>query len=307
MGCGCINKSFIENEITEMWKRSLIHTIPSNDFVSFIKKITGLKRDLNNNTNFKKYLLNSILKSSYSLNEEIEFLKKNYLDISYRQCKNSFLIPFALLFLTKSRDYNEIYSNYLSLFKILQNNLDNPRNIKDDFPSLKLILQFYVSLVTIFSIESFSTISGYRKKSVINEFLNIYSEINIQRHLEKMFIFDNNEPPFEQVDVNIFENSKKNYNSKILNFFRNNYDKLNPYYIRECLYQFDINGFNSEEEIKKFKENNILERENEIMNIEMNYSSNDTNENNKNEYIDTKYNSVIKNEYNARNVEVKIK
>lgn len=264
MGCGCSDRSYVEDNITEMWKNIRLNDLTSSEYVAFFEKATAYKKDLRTKEVFDRILLNPILSNKLVMNQELRFLKDNHLNVA---TENSFEIPFALLFLTKSKDHVELSNHFDDLLTIIEGRMDNPKKLKKNMASLRIFLEFYICVISLFSIQSYSYHSGNDKTKVIDQFSKIYSKDFIKRHLERIFSFETNirstpnPDNLEAVHVNVKDVQDK---SELLEFFKNNFLKLNPSYIRDCLFVFEREGLNSEDEIRKYQdkikpdENNLV-------------------------------------------------
>ncbi len=259
MGCACSGRSYIENSINDMWNTTILIKLKSLNLISIFEKATAYKKDLRNHESFCEKILNPLLTNKKNPNPEIDFLKNTHFDVSK---EDSFEIPFVLLFLTKSEDYIELHDHFNSLFTIIDGRMNNPKKLRKNISSLRLILEFYVAIVSLFSIQSYSLHTGDSKTEIINEFSRIYSVDYIKRHIARIFIFDKNmnvvpNNQNEAVDFDVIEKQEK---LEILEFFKNNFERFNPSFIREFLYDLERKGLNSEKEIKRYEEeeNNLL-------------------------------------------------
>lgn len=257
MGCGNPAKSYSESCIKEMWKQTPIKSkeLLNSFLINLFEKATAYKRDLRNHQEFCTYILNPLLINPAVINNEIEFFKNNYLDVTKG---HSFEIPFALLFLTYSKDYLDLYKNFRDLYTLIDGRMDNEKKLKENIPSLKIILTFYICLISIFSLESCSMLDGNKNNQYVDETLKIYSISNLKRHVNKIFNFEKNinMSVYAEKEIEYFNknNLEKTETFEILHFFKLNYDKLKPQYIRDCLFEYELTGCNSEEAIKKYEE-----------------------------------------------------
>jgi len=256
MGCACSNMSLIENNINDMWNNTVLINVKSSDLILLFEKATAYKKNLKSHEVFSKIFLNPLLINKNNVNEDLEFLINNHLDVSK---EHSFEIPFTLLFMTKIVNDIEAHQSFLDLFTIIEGRMNNPKKLKKNIPSLKIILEYYVSVISLFSLQSFILKFEDHKKDIINEFSKIYSVNNIKRHLERIFHFEKKIKILddkENAQIKNPEEIEREESLEILQFFNYNFDKLNPSYIRECLYEFEKNGLNSEENIKKDEQDN---------------------------------------------------
>ena len=269
MGCQS-GKTYIENSINEMWVKTTINSLSSSEYISNYEKAIAYKKELNNQESFDVNILDKVLKSNNSLNEEIEYIKKTFLIVKGDKSNNSFEIPFALLFLTKSNDYLELHKNFTNLILLLDDRLKNPKKIKENIKSLKIILEFYLSLISIFSLEAVSTITGCKGTDIHNQFIKIYSVEIIKKYLDKIFYFEKcDEIPvclddqYDKYKENIILIDKQ----EIFLFFKNNFNNFNPTHIRDRLFEWEIVGINDDLEIKRIlEEKNISMIKNKDLN-----------------------------------------
>ena len=79
MGCSPSGRSYIEENITEMWKNTKIREMSPAEYIEIFEKATAYKKDLRTHESFCDVILNNVLQTQ-NPNAEIDHFKNAYLD-----------------------------------------------------------------------------------------------------------------------------------------------------------------------------------------------------------------------------------
>jgi len=190
MGCTCSKgRNSLDESLNEIIEDAKISQMTTEEYINLIKKALKSKKDLNDKLNFQTEIMEVSLRP-ISLFIQITYLKNTLLNLpdSMSNC----LLIFALLFLCKFKNLENLKKNYSELFNLIKNQIKGLENFssKNNISLVKKIIEFYATLISkhLLDVYVFSLAEAKnQQKEIYNEYNYMFSPICIKLYTNNLF------------------------------------------------------------------------------------------------------------------------
>jgi len=244
MGCPCLKpKNILDENLNEILDDCRITYLSPEQYFKIIEIAVKSKKDLNEKFNFQTEILDLTLKST-NLYLQLTYLKSVLINLEERGIKC--YIIFCLLFLCKFENLQKLNKYYKEIFNLLIQRFEDlqilTENLNDIF-LIRKIVEFYSLFLSKYLLDTYYfSLNDPRndQKQMVEEYSYIYSDEVIKIFVDNLF------------------SSYNERDFKIDLFLEANFKELNPYLLREKLYNIYLKNesFIKRKKMNSFSDNN---------------------------------------------------